>query len=366
LIMNNEKIGWGIIGCGVIAPFHADAVQANEQAELIQVCDVVEEKAQKLGEEYGCSYVTSIEELLANDDIQAVSICTPSGMHSEQAIAAAQAGKHILCEKPLDITLEKIDAMIEAAEANSVKLAAVFQTRTYPSSKKVREAVRGGKLGKLVLGECHQKWYRSHEYYASGTWRGIWELDGGGALMNQSIHAVDLLTWTMGDVARLSAYCRRLVRNIEVEDTSVANLEFTNGALGSIVATTSVTPGEAVFLEFHGDRGTIKLTSGNITQWSIEGEEEQETATAGGEDEGTATDPAAVAAAGHIAHVQDLCEAIINDREPAVPGREARKAVEIIKAIYLSSRLGGSTVELPLSYEDDGPGIYPPQTWPEW
>jgi len=364
--MATEKIGWGIIGCGTIASLHADAVQANEQAELVQVYDIIEERASELAAKYNCAYTTSLSELLASDDIQAVSICTPSGMHSEQAIAAAQAGKHILCEKPLDITLEKIDAMIEAAEANDVKLAGVFQSRTYPSSKKVREAVRGGKLGKLVLGECHQKWYRSHEYYASGAWRATWELDGGGALMNQSIHAVDLLIWTMGDVARLSAYCRRLVRNIEVEDTSVANLEFTNGALGSIVATTSVTPGENSFFEFHGDRGTIKLADADITQWSVEGEEEEETAAPTDQARGTATDPAAVGAAGHIDHVRDLCEAIINDREPAIPGREARKAVEIIKAIYLSSRLGGSTVELPLSYEDDGPGIYPPQTWPEW
>ncbi len=364
--MPNEKIGWGIVGCGNIGPIHAKAVKANEQAKLVQVCDVVEERARKTAEEHDCSYCTSYDELLANDDIQAISICTPSGMHSEQAIAAAQAGKHILCEKPLDITLEKIDAMIEAAEANDVKLAGVFQYRTYSTSKKVREAVRSGKLGKLVLGECHQKWYRSHEYYASGAWRATWELDGGGALMNQSIHSIDLLTWIVGDVTRLSAYCRRLVRNIEVEDTSVANLEFANGALGSIVAATSVTPGESSFFEIHGDRGTIKLTDTEIVQWSIEGEEEEEAAAATEKEQATATDPVALTIRGHAAHVRDLCEAIINDREPAIPGREARKSVELIKAIYLSSRLGGSTVELPLSYEDDGPGIYPPQTWPEW
>ncbi len=361
--MANEKIGWGIIGCGVIAPIHADAVQANEQAELVQVYDIVEERANKLAEDYDCSYVTNLEELLANDDIQAVSICTPSGMHSEYAIAAAQAGKHILCEKPLDITLEKIDAMIEAAEAYDVKLAGVFQYRTYPIPQKVREAVRNGKLGKLVLGDCYQKLFRSHEYYGSGEWRATWELDGGGALMNQGIHGIDLLLWIMGNVARVSAYCRRLVRNIEVEDTSVANLEFANGALGTLVTTTSVTPGENIRTEIHGDKGSIKLQGNDIVQWAIEGEEE---VTGESTDEGTASDPTAVTAAGHTEHVRDLCEAIINDREPTIPGHEARKSVELIKAIYLSSRLGGNTVELPLSYEDDGPGIYPPQTWPEW
>ena len=361
--MTYEKIGWGIIGCGTIGPTHADAVQANEQAELVQVCDMVPEKAKKMAADHNCSYVTSLAELLAHDDIQAVSICTPSGMHSEQAIAAAQAGKHILCEKPLDITLDKIDAMLEAAEAYDVKLAGVFQYRTYPISQKVREAVRNGKLGKLVLGDCYQKLFRSHEYYGSGEWRATWELDGGGALMNQGIHGIDLLLWIMGEVARVSAYCRRLVRNIDVEDTSVANLEFTNGALGTLVTTTSVTPAENVRTEIHGDKGSIKLQGSDIIQWAIQGEEE-----VAGEstDEGTASDPTAVTATGHTEHVRDLCEAIINDREPTIPGREARKAVELIKAIYLSSRLGGSTVELPLSYEDDGPGIYPPQTWPEW
>jgi len=361
--MANEKIGWGIIGCGVIAPTHADAVQANEQAELLQVCDIVEERAKKLAEEYNCTYTASLAELLDNDDIQGVSICTPSGMHSEHAIATAQAGKHILCEKPLDVTLEKIDAMIEAAEVNDVKLAGVFQRRTYPSSQKVREAVRNGKLGKMVLGDCYQKYFRSHEYYGSGDWRATWELDGGGALMNQGVHGIDLLLWIMGNVARVSSYCRRLARNIDVEDTSVANLEFENGALGTLVTTTSVMPGENVRIEIHGDKGSIKLQGEDIVQWAIEGEEE---ITGESADEGTASDPTAVAASGHIEHVRDLCEAIINDREPTIPGHEARKSVELIKAIYLSSRLGGSTVELPLSYEDDGPGIYPPQTWPEW
>ncbi len=361
--MASDKIGWGIIGSGVIAPSHANAVQVSEQAELVQVCDIIEERAKALAEKYGCSYTTSIDELLANDDIQAVSICTPSGMHGDHAIAAAQAGKHILSEKPLDITLEKIDAIITAAQTNNVKLAGVFQRRTYPTSQKVRAAVRGGKLGKLVLGNCYQKYFRSHEYYASGEWRATWELDGGGALMNQGVHGIDLLLWIMGDVARVSSYCRRLVRNIDVEDTSVAIVEFTNGALGTLVTTTSVTPGEDCQVEIHGDDGSLALHGNDITKWAIAGEEE---ITAESTSVGTASDPTAITAEGHIEHVRDLCEAIINDREPAIPGREARKAVELIKAIYLSSRQGGASVELPLSYEDDGPGIYPAQTWPEW
>ncbi len=361
--MSNERIGWGIIGCGVIGPWHAQAITGAEGAELVAVCDIVEQKAKKLGEEYSVPYVTDINEFLAREDVQAVSICTPSGMHAEQAIAAAEAGKHILCEKPLDITLERIDAMIEAAAANNVKLAGVFQRRTLPSSQRVREAVRGGKLGKVVLGDCYQKYYRSHEYYASGEWRATWDLDGGGALMNQGVHGVDLLLWIMGDVARVSGYCRRLVRNIDVEDTAVAMVEFANGALGVLEATTSVTPGYAMALEVHGDTGSIKMASDEITTWAIAGEEEQ-TAEATGA--GTAADPTALSTYGHQHHVADLCQAITEDRPPQIPGHEARKAVELIKAIYLSSREGGAAVELPLAYDDDGPGIYPSVVPPPW
>lgn len=361
--MATENIGWAIIGCGGIGPWHAQAITDAEGAELVAVCDIVEQKAKKLGEEYHVPYVTDINELLARDDLQAVSICTPSGMHATQAIAAAEAGKHILCEKPLDVTLEKIDTMIDAATANNVKLAGVFQRRTVASSQRVREAVRGGKLGKLVLGDCYQKYYRSHEYYASGQWRATWELDGGGAFMNQGVHGVDLLLWIMGDVARVSGYCRRLVHNIDVEDTAVATMEFTNGALGVLEGTTSVTPGYDCVLEIHGDNGSIKMQGDQITAWDIEGEEQQ---TAEAASRGTASDPTALASTGHQHHVEDLCQAIIEDREPQIPGREARKAVELIKAIYLSSREGGTSIELPLDYEDDGPGIYPSQLPSPW
>jgi len=351
-----ETIGFGIIGCGVISRTHAKAIREVEAAELVACCDVIEDRARAWAEEFelGDNYHRDLEDMLARDDIQAVCVCTPSGMHSEHAIKAAQAGKHILCEKPLDVTLKKIDDMIAAAQANQVKLAGVFQRRTYDSTRRVREVVRTGKLGKLVLGDCYQKYFRSHEYYASGDWRATWELDGGGALMNQGVHGIDLIMHLMGPVRRVSAYARRLVRNIAVEDTAVAVVEYENGALGVIEGTTSVTPGSGCEVEISGDNGTIGLSGDTITTWKIPGAEEE---TAEAETEGTASDPTALAATGHVAHVQDLCQAIIEDREPAIPGREARRAVELIKAIYKSSREGGATVELPLSYVDDGTGI---------
>ncbi len=361
-----SEIGFGIIGCGVIAPTHRDAIAGAPGARLVACCDIVEPKAKEFAEKSGgIRAYRSLEDMLKQDDIQAVCVCTPSGLHAEHAIAAMEAGKHVLCEKPMDIALQKIDAMIDAAKANNVKLSGVFQRRTYPQSKKVREAVRSGKLGKLVLGDCYQKYFRSHDYYASGAWRATWELDGGGALMNQGVHGIDLLLYLMGDVKRLSAYARRLVRNIAVEDTAVAILEFANGAVGVIEGTTSVTPGYGCDIEISGDTGTIKLKGDKISVWDVKGEEGAEVQGEG--DRGTASDPTAgLTATGHTAHVADMVEAIQNDRDPEVPGSEARRAVEVIKAIYRSSREGGATVEFPLSYEDDGPGIEPSFGPLEW
>lgn len=353
----SDLVGWGLIGAGVIAPTHASAVRDSQTAKLVAVCDVIPERAQKLAADYGpgVKVYTCMDAMLADPEIQAVSVCTPSGMHSDCIVSAAQAKKHILCEKPLDINLCAIDAAIAAAAENDVKLAGVFQRRTYQSSKLVREAVRTGKLGKLVLGDAYQKYFRSHEYYASGAWRATWELDGGGALMNQGVHGIDLLLYIMGPVKRLSAYARRLVRNIAVEDTAVAILEFENGAVGVIEGTTSVTPGYDCRIEVSGDKGTLVLHGDNIDKWDIPGEEHP--LKSGAENVSAAADPTALTATGHTHHVQDLCQAIKENRDPEIPGSEARRAVEVIKAIYLSSREGGVSIDLPLCYEEDGIGI---------
>lgn len=352
--MSQDSIGFGVIGCGSIGPTHAEAITAVAGAHLVCCCDLIEEKAKALAEKYGVEYTTDMGELLTRDDLQAVSVCTPSGRHHTHAIKAAEAGKHILCEKPLDITLQAIDEMIQAAAENNVKLAGVFQSRTNPDSIKVREAVRSGKLGKLVLGDCYQKFFRAHTYYASAGWRATWEWDGGGCLMNQGVHGIDLTQWIMGKVARVNAHCRRLTRNIAVEDSAVALVEYVNGALGVLEGTTSISPGRGTRLEINGNDGSIVLDNGKIVSWDMEGEESVE---AEAEGQGTAADPLALTATGHQAHVEDLCAAIRENRPPAISGQEARHAVEIIKSIYLSSREGGATVELPLSYEDDGPGI---------
>ena len=355
--VTKDSIGFGIIGAGSIGPVHADAITAAEGAHVACVCDILEDKAQALAEKHQVPYTTSLEDMLARDDIQAVSVCTPSGMHHTHAIQAAEAGKHILCEKPLDITLAAIDEMIQAAEECSVRLSGVFQYRTMAGTLKAKQAIREGKLGKLALGDCYQKYYRAHTYYASAGWRATWELDGGGALMNQGVHGIDLIQFLMGPLARVSAHCRHITRNIPVEDTAVAILEWECGALGVLEGTTSILPGYGLHLAVNGDLGSLSLEGGNLTAWEIPGEEAVE---AESEDAGdTSSDPLGLKATGHQAHVEDLVAAIREDREPLLNGREARAAVEIIKAIYLSSREGGATIELPLSYDDDGPGILP-------
>ena len=354
--MPQEPIGFAVIGAGTIGPTHVQAIDTVADAKLVVVCDLIEERARTIAEKYGAAWTTDIGEALIREDVQAVSVCTPSGMHGDHTIRAAEAGKHVLCEKPIDIVLSKIDEMIQATQENHVKLACVFQNRTVPEHIQVREAVRGGKLGKLVLGDCYQKWYREHSYYASAGWRATWEWDGGGALMNQGVHGIDLIQWIMGRAARVSAYARHLTRNIPVEDTAVAIVEWENGALGVLEGTTSNYPGLNMRMEISGNDGTIIVDGGSIVKWAIEGEEEGAAGEAG---EGASADPRAITSVGHVAHVEDLCHAIRENREPAVTGAEARHAVEIIKAIYLSSREGGATIELPLSYDDDGPGIMP-------
>lgn len=341
-----EPIGYGIIGCGVIAPWHARAVTEFVQgARLVAVADPVAEKARALAEKFGAPHVyTDARDLLARPDIQAVSICTPSGLHGEIAIAAAQAGKHVLTEKPMEITLPKIDAMIDACQRHGVKLAVIFQRRASPLWQKIRETVRSGKLGKMLLGDAYLKYYRSQEYYDSGDWRGTWALDGGGALMNQGVHLVDQLQWVMGPVESVYSHADHLARNIEVEDTTVSVLRFKSGAFGVLEAATSVV-GMDHRIEFHGDRGTITVYGEKIEKWIVPGEEMPTFEPVAGS---MSTDPTAIGLSGHIAQIQDFIDAIRLDRPPMVTGEDGRAAVEIILAVYRSARTG-QPVTLPFA-----------------
>jgi UDP-N-acetyl-2-amino-2-deoxyglucuronate dehydrogenase len=336
----SKKVRWAIVGCGVISSTHGKAITAAPDAELIATCDIIPERAEKCAETYGAAaWYTDYNEMMKRDDIDVVSICTPSGLHLEVAEAAAKAGKHVFSEKPIEITKERIDRMIQVCKDSGVKLGCVFQMRTFANNKLARQIIGEGKLGKMVLCDAYMKYYRSPEYYKSADWRGTWELDGGGALMNQGVHGIDLLLFMANsDVESVVAQADHLVRDIVVEDTAVAILQFKNGAFGVIEGTTSVNPARKARFELHGNDGSIVLEEGKIITWKVPDVEQPE---APGETSGSGhDDPKAITATGHVFLVQDMCEAILNDRDPYITGESARKAVDLILAIYESAKTG--------------------------
>lgn len=341
-----HKIGFGIIGCGIIGRFHANAISRVSGAKLIAVADSDAEKAKKLAEEHKIECYADYSEMLKRKDIDAVCVCTPSGMHGKNAEDAANAGKNVLCEKPMEITLERCDRMIKTCKKNKVKLGVIFQRRTYETSMKVKEAVDSGKLGRVILGDAYLKYYRSPEYYRSAGWRATWELDGGGALMNQGIHGIDLLQWIMGPVESIISYTGTLVHKIQVEDTAIAMLRFKSRAMGVIEGTTSVYPGLPTRFEICGEKGSIVLEESTITRFDVLGEEIKLEQPDEGKVGGSSS-PTDIAEIGHIKHIEDFVKAIKENRDPLVTGEEARKSVEIILAIYKSGKTN-SLVKLPL------------------
>lgn len=338
--MTGKTIGFGIIGCGMISNWHAGAILKIEGARLVGATDVSEKSRLAFAEKYNVRAFDSVEELLLCSEIDVVCICTPSGLHAPLAIQTANAGKHIIIEKPMALNLKETDDIISACEANKVKMEVISQLRFTDAVIKVKDAVDKGTIGRLVMGDIYMKYYRSQEYYDNGGWRGTWKMDGGGALMNQGIHGVDLLQYIMGPVKSVFAYTRTLARKIEVEDTASAVLEFKNGALGIIQGTTSIFPGSPRRLEVNGDKGTIVLEEDCITNWVIEGQDIPDDITIGHTTSGASSNPGAFSVDGHLKQISDMVDAIKNDRRPLVDQYEGTKPIEIIMAIYESSRTG--------------------------
>lgn len=335
-------IRFGIVGCGMIARFHAKALAEIEQATLVACCSRTAAAAEAFAEEFSCRSFDSIEAMLENTELDAVCICTPSGAHLEPAVVAAQHQKHVMVEKPLEVTPARCDAIIEACRDHGVLLGGIFQSRFLEASQAIKAAVDAGHFGVLSVASASIKWYRSQEYYDSGAWRGTWALDGGGALMNQAIHTVDLLQWVMGPIARVAALSAlRAHERIEVEDTLVAAVEFANGALGTITATTASWPGWLRRLEISGSTGSCILEDDTIaaSEFTRQGLKLSPTQLEAESDlSGGATDPAAIGHAGHRRQLEDFVNAIRSHGKPAVDGAEGRKSVEIICAIYESIR----------------------------
>ncbi len=339
------KVKFAIIGTGMIAERHAKAIAAANHAELAGVFDLNIDKAIDFSKiNKGIKVYNSFEELLQDKSIAAVTIATPTGAHMDVAIPAAQAGKHILCEKPLDINLEKADRIIAACEENEVKLSAVFQARFSKNVGLIKQALDDGRFGKLVLALAQVKWFRSQEYYDSAGWRGTWKMDGGGVLMNQSIHLLDLLLYFAGEPSELFAYTGTMTHKVEVEDTACASIKFKNGAMGVIEASTSCEPGFPRKLELSGEKGSVILEGDAITRWQFaeelpEDEEVRKNASSGNLSSG-ASDPRAAGFEGHRRQIEDLALAILENRDPAIPGREGRRAIELISGIYKSAATG--------------------------
>jgi predicted dehydrogenase len=341
------------VGCGLIAQFHARAIAEVPGARVAALVSRNPTNARKLATAIGldCPSFTDLADALKLPDVDIVIVTTPSGAHLEPAVAAAQAGKHVVVEKPLEITLERCDRIIDACDRNGVQLCTIFPSRFGDANRALKQAVDAGRFGRLTLGETTCKWWRPQSYYDEGGWKGTLALDGGGALMNQAIHNVDLLLWMMGDVTHVSGFTATLAHErIEVEDTAVACLRFAHGALGVIQATTSVHPGLPKTIAIHGDRGSAVIEQDDLLLWKFAEEMDadralrerfaQKTGASGG-----SSNPAAISHQGHARQLTDFVEAVRTGRRPLVDGGEGRKAVAVIGAIYRSAATG-RTVEL--------------------
>ncbi|MEF3309660.1 Gfo/Idh/MocA family oxidoreductase [Paenibacillus sp. GYB004] len=326
--MERGKVKFAVVGCGGISFSHFIGIERAPEAELAAICDTNESRAAEYGSKYGVKAYTDYGKLLADPDVEAVCLCTPSGMHAEQTIEAAEAGKHVVVEKPMAISLSDADRMIEACEVMGVKLATIFPRRMSPASQFVKKLLDEGKLGRLSLCSGYVKFYRDQAYYDSAGWRGTWAMDGGGAMMNQGIHTIDLLQWLAGPVETLHGYARNVLRDIEVEDTAVVSMQFKNGALGSIEATTTAFKQPDHRIVIHGDKGTIELTGDEITALDVIGETVHI----------PAFEPFSVVPDGHAVQIRDMALAIREDRPPVVTGHDGKRSLGIILGSYESQR----------------------------
>jgi len=332
---------FGIIGAGNIADFHAKAVQSLDSAKLIGICGTNANKIKLLTEKYGCRIYNSITEMLQSREIDIVVVATPSGAHMEPTIEAAKHGKHVLCEKPLEVALDRIDKMIKAHEKHGTRLGGIFNYRFNDAVRALKGAVDAGRFGTITNASVYVPWWRNDEYYQN-NWRGTWQLDGGGALMNQSIHMVDLLQYLMGSVTSLSAYTATLGHpQIEVEDTAVAILKFKNNALGIVYGSTASFPGNPRRLELTGTKGTVVIEDDYFKNWQfadpVEGDAQILKKYSNAGTGSGASDPMSIPFEPHAKNIFAFIEAIEREEPFEIDGYEASKSVEIILAIYESA-----------------------------
>ncbi len=333
-----KKYGFGIVGCGAISKWHVAAINEIENAELIGVFNTPKCFAEDFAKEHNCKVFDTYEEMLNCEDIDIVNICTPSGTHAPLAIEAANHKKNVIVEKPMAITKEQIEEVISSVEKNNVKLAVISQLRFDENIQKVKKAIDNGELGDILIGDIYMKYYRSPEYFSSSGWRGTWAMDGGGALMNQGIHGIDILQYLVGPVKSVSGICKTLARDIEVEDAASLVVEYVSGAVGVIQGTTCVEPGYPRIIEITGTRGTVSLRETDIIKWDVDGKSLDLSANNKWNISGF-RDPGAMEMNSHLPQIQDMVNALEEDRAPMVDMYEGKKPVEIILAAYESSKL---------------------------
>lgn len=330
----------GLIGAGNISETHARAARAIPGVEIAAVYGTNREKVERLCREYGGTAYWELEKFLAHRPMEVVAIGSPSGLHAQEGIAAARQGLHVLTEKPIDITVERADALIAEASKARVKLGVFFQDRAKPDIVKVKKFVEDGSLGKPILADARVKWYRPAEYYGESRWRGTLGLDGGGALINQAVHTVDLMLWMFGEVRRVQAMAKTTVHTIEAEDTLTALLEFANGALGVLQATTSVYPGYPRRLELSGSAGTLVIEQDRLLAADLRNSAGELLRGSEADKNASASSAVVSDARGHQAVLEDFLEAIRTNREPRCNGAEGRRSLALVEAIYRAARTG--------------------------
>ena len=339
---DKSELGFAILGAGMVAEYHLNAIQecADLGARLVGVGHYNPARYDDISERFGAP-ASSYDELLANPAVDAVCICTPSGYHAQQAIAAASSGKHVLVEKPMAISLADADAMIAACRDNGVRLGVCLQRRAEPLFRRVHDAIHGGDLGEITLGVVTMPYLRDEPYYAQAEWRGTWAMDGGGVLMNQGIHIIDLLLWFLGDPVEVHAFADSRHRSVEIEDTAGAVLRFANGSVATITATVATEPGFPHRLEVYGTNGGIQIEGESVLRWGLADESKQSVepwpVATEQVDPGMAGDPRGISTSGHIAILKDFIAGIRRGEDPVIDGAEGRRSLAAILAVYEDS-----------------------------
>ncbi len=343
--MEQKKIGYAVLGLG-IGMAHADAAYAYDRADLVAVCDIDEKRLSKAARKYsGVTTYTDFEVLLADPRVDVISICLPSAMHADYAVRAMEAGKHVLVEKPLDITPDRARLIEDTRLRTGMTCGVVHQNRFNVAMYPMRDAIESGRLGSLILGTFAVKWYRDQTYYDRGGWRGTWEMDGGGSLMNQAVHTVDLMQWLMGDVASISSHMGIYNHNIQTEDTTASLIRFKSGACATFLSTTCAYPGISTEICLYGTGGSVEADADCLKLWKMkdsvdEDAEEVAMLTRYGGGNLTATPEDAVRRFGHDHVVCNMIDAVLDGHDPEVMPADALRAVEIVCAIYESAKTG--------------------------